>query len=106
MLTPKRVSHLLHCELGIAAAPVLLYPIEDKVGPGVQVELPRLLLQVLDGELEAGEPGGEARLTIVCLQLGLRQTDSETVEIPHDVGQSLGDRLLQVEIRLMKAPVS
>ena len=87
-------SHLLHCELGIAAAPVLLYPIEDEVGPGVEVELPRLLLQVLDGQLEAGEPGGDPSLAVGCLLLRLRQTDTEGVEIPHYVRQGLGDSLL------------
>ena len=93
-------SHLLHCELGIAAVPVLLYPIEDEVGPGVEVQLPGLLLQVLDGQLEAGKPGGEASLAIGCLLLGLRQTEADIVEIPHYVRQSLRDSLLEIEIRL------
>ena len=89
-------EHLLDGKLCIAAAAVLLDPIEDQVGPGVQVQLPRLLLQLLDSELEVGQSGCEVGLAVGFLLLRLRQSGAELVEVPHDVGQGFVDILLPV----------
>ena len=89
-------SHLLDRELCIAAVAVLLYSIEDKVAPCVDVQLPGLLLQVLHGELEVCQSGGELALVVGCLLLGLSQAVAELVEVPHDVGQGLIDSLLPI----------
>ena len=94
-LNPPWFSHLLDRKLSIAAITILFYSIEHKVAPGVDVQLPGLLLQVLHGELQVRNPWWELSLIVVALLLRLRQTDPELVQIPHDVSQGLVDSFLQ-----------
>ena len=46
---------LPHSPLAVAGGPVLLHPIEDEIVPGVGVQLPGLLLQVLHHPGDVGQ---------------------------------------------------